>query len=784
MAPAPRPIAVHPSALKPGELVGQYGILEKLGEGGMGCVYKVKRGEGVYVLKILTSCFLDDAVVSDDQREYRLRADREFFAIRSLDHANVLRAYAFERWPELHRGWPYIVTEFVDGLDVCGWREEAQPSLRRICAVLAKVADALAHVHREGLFHRDLKAPNILVRREGEEPVLIDLGIARHVALEPVTACAETIGTSTHFAPEYVEHLDSPAHAQREPFTWTVQVDLYAFGYVAYELLTGRPPILCCGGEHELLSAIKNDPVPDARGVNEAIPDPLAALVMRLLEKDPAARPESAGEVRDAFYDFIANGGPELDAVFAVPAPPPGAARRTARRIPAFLPTWMRHEMAGGVAAAERVRGEAAMRGVEGDAPGEPHGPEGPECAEAVDRLAVTGPAVDLDESKVSARGPAPDRSAQGDGDRPVKKTSGITSAIRKARERLAVHNPRSLLSRRVLLGGGGVVAAALILFVMSSSSGKPAKDDMLSRLEREQAAARRDAGARANPVAMSAIPFPAPRLSTPEAPPLTGSDAKDIDAALAARYGRPSVPLGGLPSGSPGGTPSTLPERPVRGATIDGRDAVTPNGGKAVRLATIDDPLVHAEVLNASSALATSDAGPRKLGIPMGTHIRAKLLSNLDSRTIGAGPVEAVLALPFVLRGAVVLPARTLLYGKASEANGRFNIQFTQLRLPDDIEVGFEGLALDRGDNKPGLAASARIAPADGSQEDGLGTKIARGTGNVLLNTMTGGVPQDVARSAGSAVVNNRSAGTASGSSAILLDSGVLFDVFVARSF
>ena len=223
MAPAPRHIAVHPSALKPGELVGQYEVLEKLGEGGMGCVYKVKRGEGVYVLKILTSCFLDDAVVSDDQREYRLRADREFFAIRSLDHANVLRAYAFERWPELHRGWPYIVTEFVDGLDVCRWREEAQPSLRRICAVLAKVADALAHVHREGLFHRALKAPNILVRRKGEEPVLIDLGIARHVALEPVTVHSETIGTSTHFAPEYVEHLDSPAHARGEPFTWTAE---------------------------------------------------------------------------------------------------------------------------------------------------------------------------------------------------------------------------------------------------------------------------------------------------------------------------------------------------------------------------------------------------------------------------------------------------------------------------------------------------------------------------------------------------------------------------------
>ncbi len=754
MARPPRPIAVHPSALKPGELVGQYEVLEKLGEGGMGCVYKVKRGEGVYVLKILTSCFLDDAVVSDDQREYRLRADREFFAIRSLDHANILRAYAFERWPELHRGWPYIVTEFIDGLDVCRWREEAQPSLRRICAVLAKAADALAHVHRVGLFHRDLKAPNILVRRDGEEPVLIDLGIARHVALEPVTVHSETIGTSTHFAPEYVEHLDSPAHARGEPFTWTARVDLYAFGYVAYELLTGRPPILCRGGEHELLSAIKNDPVPDARGVNEAIPDPLAALLMRLLEKDPAARPEGAEEVRDVLHGLLASGGPELDVEFAVPTPPPQVAPRPAHRIPSFLPTWMRQEMAGGAAAP--IIGTS----------------EGPEEDD------VTPPAVVLDESEISAQDPAPD----GSGDRPVRKMSGITSAIRKGQERLAVRSPRRLLSRRVLLGGSGVVAGALILLATSRSSGEPARDDLLGRLEREQAAAKREGGARALPVA---VPSLAPRLSTPEAPQVNGLDSKDIDAALAARYGRPSVPLGGLPAGSALGAPSTsAPERPGRGATIGGRDAVTADGGRAVQFAVIDDPLVHAEVVSASSTLATSDAGPRKFGIPMGTHIRAKLLSNLDSRTIGAGPVEAALALPFVLRGTVALPARTMLYGRASEAGGRFNIQFTQLRLPDDTEVGFEGLALDRGDNKPGLAASARIAPAEGTQEEGLGTKIVRGTGNVLLNTVTGGVPQDVARNAGSAIVNNRSADPASGSSAILLDSGAQFDVFVMRSF
>jgi hypothetical protein len=166
-----------------------------------------------------------------------------------------------------------------------------------------------------------------------------------------------------------------------------------------------------------------------------------------------------------------------------------------------------------------------------------------------------------------------------------------------------------------------------------------------------------------------------------------------------------------------------------------------------------------------------------------MGAHIRARLLSNLDSRTIGGGPVEAVLPVPFVVRGRVVLPARTLLFGRASETNGRFSVRFTTLRFPDDSEVAVDALALDRVDNKPGLAPAARIAGAPAAQ-DGLGTRIARGTGNLVLNTVTGGLAQDAARNAGSAVVNHRDAAELSGGAAILLDAGVVFDVWVSKAF
>jgi hypothetical protein len=170
--------------------------------------------------------------------------------------------------------------------------------------------------------------------------------------------------------------------------------------------------------------------------------------------------------------------------------------------------------------------------------------------------------------------------------------------------------------------------------------------------------------------------------------------------------------------------------------------------------------------------------------GVPLGTHLRAKLLSNLDSRTIANAPVEAMLATPLVMEDAIVLPARTLIYGQASTSAGRFTIRFTRLRLPDNTEVEFSGLALDRGDGKAGLVPERRIEPGRDSGP-GVGARVARGTANRALREVTGGLGQDIARGAGSEVVNDSGQPElGGGSSAILLDAPVLFDVFVALAF
>jgi hypothetical protein len=174
----------------------------------------------------------------------------------------------------------------------------------------------------------------------------------------------------------------------------------------------------------------------------------------------------------------------------------------------------------------------------------------------------------------------------------------------------------------------------------------------------------------------------------------------------------------------------------------------------------------------------------PKPLGAAFGAHIQARLLTNLDTRTIANGPVEALLHVPYVVRGQVVLPTRTMVYGTAVESGGRFTVRFNRLRLPDDTELPIEGIALARDDGKPGLAASGRVGQ-EPRRPDVLGSKIARGTGNILLDTITGGTPASIARNAGQAAVNHEEQQpVGSGQWALLLDAGVVFDIFVEKAF
>ena len=174
----------------------------------------------------------------------------------------------------------------------------------------------------------------------------------------------------------------------------------------------------------------------------------------------------------------------------------------------------------------------------------------------------------------------------------------------------------------------------------------------------------------------------------------------------------------------------------------------------------------------------------PKKFGVPMGAKIRARLLTNLDSRGLADGPVEAVLARPFVQRGEVVFPSHTMLYGRATTSSGRFIVSLNRLRLPDDTEVPFDGLAMDPEEGNTGLPASRHIAGAQAKQE-GLAEKVAKSTAGAALGKAASDDVGQLAASAGQTVLGHQEGGMgAANAEALLLERGGDFDVFVKEAF
>jgi predicted Ser/Thr protein kinase len=753
---------IQPNYLQPGTVVGAYRIEGQIGGGGFGFVYRVRRDGRVYALKIGQSRL--SALPPDERASSVERLEREVAALMSLHHPNIVRVHSVERWPDLEGGFPYLVMDHVDGTPLQDWRAAASPSLGRIVAVFEKIAGALAHMHELGIIHRDLKSQNVLVRTDSE-PFIVDFGIARPRVAYDVTRAA-SVGTLTHLAPEYVVFLDSAEARNGSPFDWAPTTDLYALGYVLYEALVGQPPVPRPAGstakdEFELLAAIKSSVPRRPAEVDPRIPEALDALVMQLLEKDPRKRPQSASEVARRLREAREAGEGASDPIWIQPFDPPGkkAAGPAAAVGPPRPPADAEEEVQpleaadGSGDAARALAAGAPTRVKPAPVAARPPTPRVRRAAPEVSLPTLERP-PDYDDV-----GDAPPEAAK------VPEGWGRESQIlRRAAEGFAAATaPRRRWPAAVAVGVGALLLAVVLLVVSSGRTEQPGPRTLLSDAE---AGTGQGAPVYASPPAVADTPDDSAEPDTKPAAARAASkpDDQPIDEAWARRYGRLTVlpddrldpPTPGQPEGSTGIVRSR---------------------------ALASEPQVLQRSQRIATAGPAAPAAPKPRGVAFGAHIQARLLTNLDTRTIANGPVEALLHVPYVVRGRVVLPTRTMVYGTASESGGRFTVRFTRMRLPDDTEIAFEGIALARDDGKPGLAASGRIGQ-EPKKEAGLSSRIAKGTGNILLDTITGGTGQRVVREAGQAALNHEDAQSASGQWALLLDAGVVFDIFVERTF
>jgi eukaryotic-like serine/threonine-protein kinase len=273
MTPPPR------RDLSPGEtFAGRYQIIEDLGQGGMGRVYKVYDTE---VGEKLALKLLNPEIASDERTIERFR--NELRLARTISHRNVCRMHDLGREDSTY----FITMEYVSGEDLKSLihRIGALP-VGKAVSLARQVCAGLAEAHRAGVVHRDLKPQNIMIDRDGNARIM-DFGIARSVKGKGITGANVLIGTPEYMSPEQVEGGDVGPRS-----------DLYSLGVVLFEILTGRLPF---EGESVLSVAVKqkSEAPPDPRTLNAQVPEGLARLVLQCLEKAPEKRPPGAAELSD-----------------------------------------------------------------------------------------------------------------------------------------------------------------------------------------------------------------------------------------------------------------------------------------------------------------------------------------------------------------------------------------------------------------------------------------------------------------------------------------------------
>jgi len=291
--------------------LGNYEILEEIGRGGMGVIYRARQRHSrriVAVKRVLG--------YHADSRETLARFRREAQAAASLDHPNILPIYEVS---ESEDGLPFFSMKFAPG----GSLQEVGPALkndpRQCVALVAKIARAVQHAHGKGILHRDLKPGNILLDAHGE-PLVSDFGLAKWLdTTSDLTRTLTIFGTPGYIAPE---QASGPA-AQLKP-----AADVYSLGAILFDLLAGRPPFL---GSHALsvIRQASETSAPKLRSLSKIADRDLETICAHSLEREPAARYRSAHDLAEDLERWL-----EGRSIIARPVLPPVRVWRWSRRNP------------------------------------------------------------------------------------------------------------------------------------------------------------------------------------------------------------------------------------------------------------------------------------------------------------------------------------------------------------------------------------------------------------------------------------------------------------------
>jgi hypothetical protein len=280
---------------RPGDTVGSYTIMRKLGAGGMGEVYLA---EHMHIARNAAIKVLLPELSS--RQELVARLFNEARATARIRHPGIVEVLDCGVHPN---GQAFIVMELLEGDSLTGWlrrRGRLAGEAGVAASLVGQIASALGAAHDQDIVHRDLKPDNVFVVSAGPPPAIkvLDFGVAK-VASDGRSGAHQTAGGALLGTPIYMspEQCRGSGRLDRRS-------DIYALGCVAFEILTGRPPFVCAGAGEFIVAHLTEAP-PSVRSLDPRVPEPLAELVTRMLAKDPGERPQTMGEVIRALMPLV-----------------------------------------------------------------------------------------------------------------------------------------------------------------------------------------------------------------------------------------------------------------------------------------------------------------------------------------------------------------------------------------------------------------------------------------------------------------------------------------------